>query len=573
MIIFSTLLLLTSGLVGAYGCNTEDHSVIGTSQSSKSCSNDSLCDDVIDCPPGFICVQGNCQCRETYPQSIIKCNHQGSFVLRRFCVTFNNFTKLTVLGDCLRAKLNDSKSKNSLYSQLPREVQELDEKFCQPLGRTGDLCGKCLPDHYPLAYTFNASCISCPHANWNWAKYIAAAYLPLTAFFFFILLFKPNTTSSQFFAVVFLSQAVTFPIIVRIIHHIITEELDLWYIKAVKALFSVYGIWNLEFCRPFYDGFCLRTGILPTLVLDYAIAVYPLLLTFVSFLLMRLYSKNYRVVTTIWRPFRFLFRKNWDSRTSLIDSYSTFFFISSMKILNLSLTLLTPARVYYLHQNSTTYSNTFYYAGHIKFFGKEHLPYAILAITMLCIFVILPIAVLSLYPFQRFQKLLSLLPAQWCIFLNIFIDSFQGCYKDGTEPGTHDYRWFVSIFFIIRMLQFLSFSVNDVYISGILVVILSMILSTLIMILQPFKSQVSNIINIVFMNILTLFAFMLVAITSLHHLAPQFSSLVYILFAMFGVIPILYVIGVTSYWLHSHKVGRGLLYIILRRKSTAMDSD
>ena len=48
----------------------------------------------------------------------------------------------------------------------------------------------------------------------------------------------------------------------------------------------------------------------------------------------------------------------------------------------------------------------------------------------------------------------TLLPQQWQIFLHTFVDSFQGCYKDGTEPGTRDCRWFSAMPFILRFLIF-----------------------------------------------------------------------------------------------------------------------
>jgi hypothetical protein len=34
----------------------------------------------------------------------------------------------------------------------------------------------------------------------------------------------------------------------------------------------------------------------------------------------------------------------------------------------------------------------------------------------------------------------------------IAIDAFQGHYKDGTEPGTRDCRWFAGIYFLGRIL-------------------------------------------------------------------------------------------------------------------------
>ena len=107
--------------------------------------------------------------------------------------------------------------------------------------------------------------------------------------------------------------------------------------------------------------------------------------------------------------------------------------------------------MYHLYGDNYNHTNALYYSGDIEYFGREHLPYGILAIVMLCVFVIQPIAILALYLFAFFQKFLNLFPARWYI-LHTFVDSFQGCYKDGTEPGTRDCRWFSAFFILTRYL-------------------------------------------------------------------------------------------------------------------------
>ena len=222
---------------------------------------------------------------------------------------------------------------------------------------------------------------------------------------------------------------------------------------------SLYGIWNLDFFRPFYSDLCLGIGILPTLALDYVIAVYPLLLMIISYLLIVLYDRNYRVVSMLFRPFLALFslfKKNWDIRTSVIDAFTSFFLLSNVKFLSVSFDLLVPTKIYHLHGDHYNSTLALYYAGDIEYFGKEHLPYWILAIVVSFIFLVLPVAILALYPFGFFQKFLNLFPFRWYI-LHTFVDSFQGWYKDGTEPGTRDYRYF-SIGYIFSFVTLASSS-------------------------------------------------------------------------------------------------------------------
>jgi hypothetical protein len=138
---------------------------------------------------------------------------------------------------------------------------------------------------------------------------------------------------------------------------------------------------------------CLGIGILPTLALDYAMAVYPLLLVLVSYLLIVLYDRDYRVVIILSRPFRVLlcfFSRNWNVRSSVVDSFSAFFLLSNIKFLTISFDLLAPTRVYQLYGDSYNYSYRLFYSANI---GRNHLPYAIILLSVFCI---LPVAILAL---------------------------------------------------------------------------------------------------------------------------------------------------------------------------------
>ena len=81
--------------------------------------------------------------------------------------------------------------------------------------------------------------------------------------------------------------------------------------------------------------------------------------------------------------------------------------------------------------------------GNIEFLHGDHIPFVVLAISMLIVFIIVPTLILICYPFRCFQKCLSYYQIRLHC-LRTFVDSFQGCYKDGTEPGTYDLRWLSS---------------------------------------------------------------------------------------------------------------------------------
>ena len=198
-----------------------------------------------------------------------------------------------------------------------------------------------------------------------------------------------------------------------------------------------------EFLRSFDLGICLGTNTLQTLALDLAVGVYPLLLMLLTYVLIHLYDRNFKPIVVIWRPFQAVFvffQGKVEIRTSLIDVFCTFFFLTNTKLMSASIDILVPVYVYQLNSSGhLSYTWRVFNDATMPYFGHQHLPYAILAIVVLVLFALLPTVLLTVYPFRWFQKLLNLFPIRWYI-LHTFVDSLQGAYTDGTEPGTRDCR-------------------------------------------------------------------------------------------------------------------------------------
>ena len=177
-----------------------------------------------------------------------------------------------------------------------------------------------------------------------------------------------------------------------------------------------------------------------------------------TYLVINLHSKGFRLLVFIWRPFGRISRAidtNFSSKTSLIDAFVSFFLLTNVKFISISFSLLVPVKVFSLNAKSCQNDTLrLLYDATLPYFGSRHLPYAILAMSVLTVFVLLPTLLLILYPFRWFQRLLSFFPFRWYI-LHTFMDSFYGCYKDSTQPGTRDCRWFASLFFIVRILFYI----------------------------------------------------------------------------------------------------------------------
>jgi hypothetical protein len=388
-----------------------------------------------------------------------------------------------------------------------------------------------------------------------------AAFLPLTIFYMLILFFKINVVSSRFEGFLFYSQMISIPAIMRVLMlpgKVKDYRESKKFHIASHCLANFYGIWNLNFFRSMNLDICLGTDTLQTLALDYIVGVYPLLLVVISYILVQLHDGNFMLLVIICKPFRSLlgfFRKKWNLRTSLIDAFATIFLLTNVKFQSVSFDLLTPVKVYHLNNTGHwTYSTRLFYDATVPYFGARHLPYAIVALTVTTLFVLLPVLLLVLYPFRCFQKLLNLFPFRWYI-LHTFVDSFNGSYKDGTQPGTRDCRWFASLFISLRFcLLFLgAYLENFMYFTAAAMVLV--LVAILFVTAQPFKDDVSHFttINVSFVLLLALWYTCAIGSTESIMKQLQIVPLLFVMATVTTILPLLYVSAIVLHWMYSQR--------------------
>ena len=324
---------------------------------------------------------------------------------------------------------------------------------------------------------------------------------------------------------------------------------------AIRSFAAFYGFWNLDFFRSIKFGICLGTDALQTLALDFVIGIYPLLLMVASYVLIELYDRNFRLLVIMWKPFRRLFglfRENWNLRTSLIDSFATTFLLANIRFQSVSFDLLTPVKVYQIFNTGNwTYSYRLFYDPTVPYFGLRHLPFAVIAVMVMVLFTIIPVFVLILYPFRCFQKFLNLFPIRWYI-LRTIVESFYGCYKDGTQPGTRDCRWFASLFFLSRFCMMFAgaYTYSAMYfpIATMILVMVTLLFVTV----QPFKYNTSHFttINAFFILLLALLhSCCIVAMATTSEWQPL-VSLFLAMTIIVVVLPLLYISATVLHWMY-----------------------
>ena len=432
--------------------NYHQFSHLNDSNSSQFCLYNSH-----QCSPWSYCdsSDGTCQCFQNNAK-LFMCDASGNrySIVSCYCLTLNERKNTTEVGLCIYNCNHFGKSVGSDYKPLPHSVLDLNKATCGLFNRTGSLCGQCKNGTYLRAYSYDMSCTNCV-ASWsNWIKYFMIAYLPLTFFYFVVLLFQINIPSSSIQGYVFFSQIVSSPFVVRLIFVYLKGNTNSSQLKFIKFLGSLFGMWNLDFFRALNLEICFQVSPLTVLSLDFFVAVYPLLLMFITYIITLAHDSNFGPVVMVLKPFKTVFsayKSNWNVRTSTVDAFSTFMFLCNVKFLSICFDLLAPVQVCDTSNNHKCKWAVFYDAT-LPYLGSEHLPYVLFAFVVLIVFVIFPVLILLLYPFKICHKVLDALPRRWQIILHVFVDSFQGYYKDGTEPGTKDCRWFSAVPFIVRFI-------------------------------------------------------------------------------------------------------------------------
>ena len=510
------------------------------------------------CPTWFFpdpSSNGTCRCGNDIHDTV-RCDNstRETSILDCYCMTYDNFTG-PVVGTCFYNCENPTVNPlltDELYHLLPPDVTELNNFMCGYFNREGQLCGKCKENYSIPVYSYEMKCLQCSTNPFNWVKYILAAFLPLTMFFVLVVSCRLSATSPKLLAFVFISQFLSIGPNVRVV--LAATEPYPFAANLAKVVFALYGIWNLDFFRTLIPHICVNVGTLQALALDYAVAVYPLILLVVAYILIQAHTCNLRIISVMCRPFHRCiehFRSQWDVRTSIVEAFATFLLLSYVKLFSVSSDYLIPTHVYNI--NGSLVGLYLYYDATIEYFGEEHLPYAVLAVFVLLVFIFFPLFLLLLYPMRCFHRCLSCCGVRWHA-LPIFIDAFQGCYKDGTN-GSRDHRRFAAAFLLARILLFILFALSQttLFYGAALFVIIPLVMT--IVIVQPYKPRFStyNAVDSVLVLLLALWCATIVCINIANLKASKWSKIFASLSYILGILPLFYISFVTLHWMCSRR--------------------
>ena len=479
--------------------------------------------NVWSCPPWLqpgntSAGEPSCVCPVENWKDILKCDdvHQQWLLAIGNCMTYSNSTLFLARCPYDYSPVNDSK-----YVTLPLNGSALDSFFCASQNRQGVLCEECAEGFGVPLLTATYRCENCTEGYRGFVKYLALQFIPIAVLFLFFMLTqisvsKPPLSSfvlyCQFVALAYTTSDVSFRVLFE-------ENAAVW--TVTRVMLTLYGVWNLDFGIYLIKPFCVSSSIgsLHSLALEFVSPFFSIVLIIITYSAIELHSHNFRPLVCLWRPFNKYFarfRKSWNPRASVIDVFATFLFLSYTKLLTVSAFLLQGATVFNMTAQPSVVEVVAYFDPSVPYFGRGHLPYAVVALLILFTAALLPLLLISHLCCQavnrcRCCRVCS--PRRWQVF-HVFIEKFNGYYKDGTVEGSRDYRWVSLQPFAFRSGVFLinnQFNIPH-YLVYFFRGLLFLGFSLFTAIVQPYKKQYMNTMEALLMANLGLLALLYTAL-------------------------------------------------------------
>ena len=218
-----------------------------------------------------------------------------------------------------------------------------------------------------------------------------------------------------------------------------------------------------------------------------------------------------------------------------------------------------------------------FYDATVKYFGREHLPYALIALALLLIFILFPLLFLIIYPMKCFQRCLG--SSRKLHSLHTFADAFQGCYIDGTS-GTRDFRYFAASYLIVRIILYILVVTTNSAMALVWQGIALFLFSISIAAARPYKPKYSiyNATDTVLTFLLAVFALLAVGVAlTTSTVSTDFLARKYTLLGLSYVtalLPLVYFFYLILHWLYccitlyNQNKGNCCSRIILQRRAS-----
>lgn len=395
-----------------------------------------------DCPPGYVLDNRKCECSANTADKVFagikKCNlstFQAIIIQGYWAGYINSSSDSFRTSNCPFSFCNVS-SKSEF--QLPLSKSDLN--LCR-FRRYGRVCSLCINSSTLFYHTQgNAHCGDVNYCYLGALFYLLLEIIPVTVFFAIIILYDVNLTSGNLCS--FLLYAQIFNTLEVTAGNFITFPPFADFL--LMFLRFLLGIFNLDFFLLPQLSFCIfrNANYMQLLLFSYLTIFYAFIL-----IVLTVFAINYRLKDLIVKRIGNKYFKN----PSIIHGLSSFLVICFARTINISLQILNPVTLF--GKGGQAKEIVVYYHGEYKYFGKDHQPFAALAIITL-VMACLPVLLLLMYP-TCYQLVAILKLEKWALYRKFcnftflekfrpFLDSFQSTFRD-------NHRYFAGLFFLYRL--------------------------------------------------------------------------------------------------------------------------
>ena len=380
-------------------------------------------------------------------------------IYSEYCMTFDEEVNITYIGRCPYNSLEFYIYGGAI--RLPQMATDLNKfmcnvsnftghhYFCGQQRRQGMLCGQCEDGLGPAMMSYTHPCIEC---QWyGWLLYLAFSFLPATILCFLIIVLRINFLSPPLNAVVLLSHVMASHVN-RIPCRFLYSADENHLATLVLYILTIYGLLNMDFFVYVVPPFCTSNTMstLTVIALDYAVALYPLLLSAVIYLFIEVHDRGCWLFVWVWKPLHKClarFRRSWDIKGSVINAFATLYVLSFMKVISTSVRLMLTTHTIDIWGDRKWTS--LYYDASCSLFHKCHRPYAIIALTITMVVSFIPSLYIFLHACKVFHRY-SCFQGHKFQLANEIAKIFHHSFKDGIN-GTPDCRWFAGIYLLMRI--------------------------------------------------------------------------------------------------------------------------
>ena len=375
------------------------------------------------------------------------------------CATYSNQTKLVSVIECLHFRPKGYNYTSNGKILLPKNLSQLNDYMCGPLNTKGFVCSECADGFGPSVTSFGYRCVNCTDAWYEVPRFLLLELAPVTVFYLIVLIFQIRVTAAPIPCLILCAQLIiinfcSIAISLSEKELILTRQGDIRL--DMKIVLSLYQVFNLDFGWYLTAPFCLsnRLKFIHIAFIRYISAFYPILLIFLTWACVELHGRNFKPLVWLWRPFHRCFvrlRRGWDTKSDIVDVFTTFFFLTYGKILHETI-LLASNRPIKNIQSSGKYFLT--YASvldqSIGYGSKHHLLFAIPALLIALVCNLFPPLLLTLYPIRSFRSFLLKCRLSFVV-MHTFMDRVYGCYRNGSDGG-RDMRSFSGFYFFLGIM-------------------------------------------------------------------------------------------------------------------------